>query len=381
MLGCLLAKTDIKSVFCIIPLHPRDLDLLSLEWEGKFYFDRCLPTGCSSSCNIFETFSMAVEWITTAKLQPFAVIRILDDFLFLAPSQDKCHGDLDNFIKLCNEVGVPIADEKTVGPATCLQFSGITLDTINKHARLPKDKLACCQGLLIAFYNKCSVTLKELQSLIGLLNFACSVVLPGHAFLCRMIYLTKGVRKPYHHICLTGQCKEDILLWLNFLTLFNKKSFFLSAKWLTSSNIKLYTDSAGSLGYTAALGKPWFYGHWPDSWKSLNVTILELFPIVLATEIWGDIMHNHCIVFFSDNHAVVDIINKQTSHEPKIMVLVRRLVLNCLKLYKHIPGILNRECDLLSRLQVDKFKLLAPHADVQPSLVPNSLVPQNWKLT
>ena len=72
-------------------------------------------------------------------------------------------------------------------------------------------------------------------------------------------------------------------------------------------------------------------------------------------------MRNHCIVFFSDNYAVVDIINKQTSREPKIMVLVRRLVLNCLKYNilfksKHIPGILNRECDLLSCLEVDKIQ-------------------------
>ena len=46
--GCFLAKTDIKSAFRIILLHPRDFDLLCLEWEGKFYFDRCLPMGCSS---------------------------------------------------------------------------------------------------------------------------------------------------------------------------------------------------------------------------------------------------------------------------------------------------------------------------------------------
>ena len=121
---------------------------------------------------------MALEWIATTKLQASAVIHILDDFLFLTPSRDKCHRDLDNFIKLCNEVGVPIADEKTVGPATCLQFAGITLDTFNIHARLPEDKLARCRGLLTEFYNKRRVTLKELQLLIWLLNFACSVVLP-----------------------------------------------------------------------------------------------------------------------------------------------------------------------------------------------------------
>ena len=167
---------------------------------------------------------------------------------------------------------MPITDEKTVSPVTCLQFAGITLDTINMHARLPEDKLERCRVVLTEFYNKQSVTLKELQSLIGLLNFACSVVLPGCAFLRRMIDLTKGVRKPYHQICLTRQCKEDFSLWLNFLNSFYAKLFFLSANWLISSHIKLYTDSAGSLGYPAVLGRPCFFWHWPDSWKSLNIT-------------------------------------------------------------------------------------------------------------
>ena len=116
--------------------------------------------GCSSSCNIFETFSTALEWIASTKLQASAVIHILGNFLFLAPSQEKHHRDLDNFIKSCNDAGVPIAAEKTVGPATCLHFVGITLDTINMHARLPEDKLERCWGLLTEFYNKRSVTLK-----------------------------------------------------------------------------------------------------------------------------------------------------------------------------------------------------------------------------
>ena len=93
-------------------------------------------------------------------------MHILDD-LFLAPSRDKCHRDLDNFIKLCNEVGVPITDEKTVGPATCLQFARINLDTINMRPCLPEDKLARCCGLLTEFYNKRSVTLKEKSFWVG----------------------------------------------------------------------------------------------------------------------------------------------------------------------------------------------------------------------
>jgi len=96
-------------------------------------------------------------------------------------------------------------------------------------------------------------------------------------------------------------------------------------------------------------------------------------------------MRDQCIVFFSDNHAVVDIINKQTSRERSVMFLVRKLVLNCLKYNilfrsKHVPGILNCECDLLSRLQVEKFKHIAPRADDQPTPVPSNLLPQHWKI-
>ena len=46
--GCLLAKTDIKSAFRIIPIHPNDYPLLGMEWLGRFYYDRCMPMGCSS---------------------------------------------------------------------------------------------------------------------------------------------------------------------------------------------------------------------------------------------------------------------------------------------------------------------------------------------
>ena len=43
--GCFLAKTDIKSAFRIIPVAARDFPFLEMEWQGKFYFDKCLPWG------------------------------------------------------------------------------------------------------------------------------------------------------------------------------------------------------------------------------------------------------------------------------------------------------------------------------------------------
>ena len=384
--GCFLAKTDIKSAFRIIPVSPNDFPLLGMEWQGKFYFDKCLLMGSSLSCNIFETFSTASEWIAMNKLNASAVIYILDDFLFIAPSKEKSQGDLDNFLTSCQRIGIPIASEKTMGPDRALQSAGITLDTELMEVRLPEEKLDKYLSQLNYFCSRKRVTLKELRSLIGLLNFACCVVVPGRAFLRRLIDLTRGVRKPTHHVRLTKESKYDLQVWLNFLRSYNGKSFFLGSRWYTSKTLKLFTDAAGSLGYAAIFGKHWFFGEWPAVWKTFNITILEFFPIVLAIEIWGPLMRNKCIVFFSDNQAVVEIINKQTSKDRSIMVLLRHFVLCTLKYNilfhaKHIAGCINRKSDALSRLQVEKFRLLVPIADPQPTPVPEGLLPNNWHIT
>ena len=384
--GCFMAKTDVKSAFRIVPIHPADYSLLGMKWEHLYYFDRTLPMGLSSSCSIFEAVSTALEWISIHHLGATSVLHILDDFLFIAPTKDQCNRDLANFVSFCDYIGVPLAPEKTVGPDTVLQFAGIILDSIRMEARLPDDKLVKCRQSLSDFLTRRSVCLKELQSLIGLLNFTCLVVVPGRAFLRRLIDLTKGVRKPHHHIRLSKGAKLDIALWLRFLTEFNGKSFFLDDVWETSDTLKLYTDSAGSIGFGAVFGKRWLHGLWPASWKSYNIAVLELFPIVIAIHIWGSLMAAKCVLFFSDNAAVVDVINKQTSKDSMIMVLLRDLVLSCLKhniLFqaRHIPGLINSRADYLSRFQVAKFKELSPEADDFPTPVPENLMPGSWFLT
>ena len=126
---------------------------------------------------------------------------------------------------MCSYLGVPIVQEKTVGPFNMMQFAGITLDSVRQEARLPEDKVRKCQLLLYHFYTRRKVTLRELQSLLGLLNFTCSVAVTGRAFLRRMIDLTKGIQRPHHRIRLTKETKYDVQVWLSFIQNFNGKTF------------------------------------------------------------------------------------------------------------------------------------------------------------
>ena len=113
-----------------------------------------------------------------------------------ASSYHQCCIALRDIISLCNNLGVPIAQGKTVDPQTVLIFAGIELETNTMEARLPNDKITKTKTFLSDFLRRKKVSLKEAQSLIGLLNFTCSVVVPGRAFLRRLIDLSKG----YHII-------------------------------------------------------------------------------------------------------------------------------------------------------------------------------------
>ena len=158
-----------------------------------------------------------------------------------------------------------------------------------------------------------------MQSLIGLLNFACSVV-PGRAFLRRLIDLTKGIRCASHFIRLSGSVKADLRIWRSFLDDFKGRSFFLGDFWSNSVNLNLYTDSAASLGLGAIFAQFWCFGEWPEHWKHINIVILEFYPTVLSVLMWGHLMRNQRIIFFTDNAALVDIINRATSRDVTVMI-------------------------------------------------------------
>ena len=163
---------------------------------------------------------------------------------------------------------------------------------------------------------------------------------------------------------------------------FNGKTMFLDETWLSSPVIHLYTDSAASKGWGAVLGSRWMGGAFPSHWHDLNITFLELVPIVVAISVWGCLLKNHCIIFHTDNEALVAIINKQTSRDPTVMVGVRKLVVACLQhnikfKSKHVPGLENQLSDAISRFQFQRFRALAPHCQQSATAVPVHLQPEN----
>ncbi|MDY6841666.1 MAG: reverse transcriptase domain-containing protein [Pseudomonadota bacterium] len=380
--GAHLVKVDIRSAFRLLPIHPDDFCLMGMQVDGKFFVDKALPFGCSVSCALFEKFSTFLEWCVRTASHSENIIHYLDDFCGGGASGVEAQRILASILKTFEELGVPVAPEKVEGPSTSIKFLGLIVDTIAMEVRLPEDKLSALQAVIASFLNgKNKSTLKELQSLIGSLNFACRAVIPGRAFCRRLIDATRGARKPQHRIRITEAMREDLRVWDSFLKTYNGASFMFEQSWEDNDSLHLYTDAAGSWGFGAFFENSWTSGTWPAHWQdnSPDITFKELFPIAVAVEIWGEKFSNKKVMFHCDNLAVVHVINKQTCRSQPSMHLVRSLVLSCLNhniLFraKHIPGHKNCVADALSRFQWAKFRSLVPEADEHATAVPQSLL-------
>ena len=138
--------------------------------------------------------------------------------------------------------------KKCEGPTTRIIFLGIELDSIEMSARLPAEKLTELIDLR-EWRSKKSYKPKEVQSLVGKLNHACSVIPCGRTFLRRLIDLLKGAQRFRPFLRLNKQCQLDIAWWQEFLPSWDGVYFFDLPNWAPSPDISLSSDAAGSLGF------------------------------------------------------------------------------------------------------------------------------------
>jgi len=381
--GCLLGKSDIKSAFRLLPVAPKDFDQLGFCFQGKFYFDKCLPFGCSISPATFEKFSTFLEFAVRKRSEVGGILHYLDDFFFGgAKGSNHCSEIMFHFTECMSDLGVPIAEEKTEGPKTIIVFLGLEINSESLTIRIPDQKVTEIIKKISDIMQKSKSTLHEVQSLIGSLQFACRAIVPGRPFIRRLINAIRGLTRPRHYLRINKSIRNDLLMWLQFFQKFNRISVFHDRFWLTNTEAELFSDSAASVGFGVYFRGSWTHARWPNEWHesglTANICLLEFFPLLVAIHIWGQELRNKKIIFYSDNVAVVQAVNSMTSKSEDMMVLLRSFTLQCLHFNllakaAHIPGSNNCITDSLSRFQMERFRKLAPQAKGEPEPVPQHL--------
>lgn len=62
-----LRKMDVKSAFKLLPVNPSDHQLLGFILNNAYYYEMCLPMGCSISCALWKKFAHFIQWVVKEK--------------------------------------------------------------------------------------------------------------------------------------------------------------------------------------------------------------------------------------------------------------------------------------------------------------------------
>jgi hypothetical protein len=237
---CIIVKRDIRDAFRNVPVAVECQWLLGFGWKGKYYKERCLPFGLSSSPFLFNLFVEAIHWMIVSYLNWLNLRHYLDDFIGVFSSRN----DFDpvTFDLLMSVLGVPIKSSKNL-EGTIVPVFGIEVDINVFTARLPADKLArAIESTRLALLEN-SINLLEMQSLVGFLTFCSRAVRLGRVFMRRLWdFVAYGFPKASRTIKrrIPRWARDDLEWWNRLLSQYNGVLFFDETN---RHIIRLYTDA------------------------------------------------------------------------------------------------------------------------------------------
>ena len=392
------SKTDLVSAFRVLPILSQHRYLLISKAEDPgtgltYYFvEKCLSFGTSISCSHFQKFSNALRHILQVKTGlHYHCSNYLDDFLFYHVRRTVCNHLVSTFHSICDIIGVPWSIEKTEWASAVMVFLGILLNGNYHVLCVPEEKRLRVLSLLESFINKDKATIKQMQSLAGLLNFICKAVTPGRTFTRRMylkftggtIIKRDGTKlKDHHHVRIDGEFKNDCRVWQLFLNtpLSVSRPFIDYSETRIATKLNYNSDASANpnLGFGVIFGKEWVASSWNKEFVLRNkpsIEYLELYASCVGIYTWGHQLTDTRVVLFCDNRSVCDMLNNDCVSKCKnCMYLLRLITLKNLLQNRrifadHVKGKWNIQSDALSHGQWKRFYHHSP-TDVSKHSLP-----------
>lgn len=181
------AHMDIASTFHNLPIYKDDLSVLAVTLQNKIYINSAVTFGSHSSCQLFEKFATLLNWILNNHALRNTSSHYLDDFFLIKCSEERLLALMSIFSKTCEQIGIPLAHEKTLGPAQQIDYLGLRLDLINQTIGIPGEKLTKASLHIEKLWKQAechsNATVQEIQKPAGLLQFLCKAVPAGRPFL------------------------------------------------------------------------------------------------------------------------------------------------------------------------------------------------------
>lgn len=348
--GCALFKRDLRRAYRQLPVDPGDIHVLGYKWDGNMYFDTTLPMGLKSSAYFCQRVTNMIRHILEKK--QVDCVNYLDDFGG-ADAWATAQTSTNTMDEVIDRSGLEKSAAKDVDPTCIMIFLGILFNTLTLTLSIGHDRLQEIGALIQVWMKKSKCSRRELQSLLGKLQFVAACVRPGRVFTMRLLTLLRATPKS-GSIDIPQDTKADLMWWRDFLVCYNGVSMMPQSVWSQPDEI-LATDACldGCGGWFEGA---FFHASFPQSLKQLKLHInaLELLTIMVALKLWAKFLHGKQITVLCDNIASVIVLNKGGTRDAFQGSCLREIAyLAATSDFtirgRHIPGQDNRIPDLLSR--------------------------------
>ena len=348
-----LYKEDLDRAFRQLWTDPGSIPLQGFKWRSKYYFDLVLVMGCQIAPYICQRVTNMIAYVQA--LMGYFLLNYADD-LIRAEYQDaveKAHKALKNLLR---DIGIEQSLKKSVPPTQVIEFTGNLFNTIDFTIGITPQRKISIMRELECWHHKRFCTCKQLESLIGKLQFLNNCVKPGRVFVSRLLNALKGMdRSRWYEV--SEQMRQDIRWWYLFVPGFKGTCVM----WLLDT-VVIDQEMAMDTCMRAAGGvcgneifktkfPPWIC---EDKSHKIHIAHLELWSVIIAVKLGGEKLKGKIVRIRTDNESVANVINSRRANDIMLQKQLRELlwwssIYQCKILVVHLMGRLNKLPDLLSR--------------------------------
>lgn len=345
-----LIKIDISQAYFHVPIAQSHQPFLCVSYQGEILQMTCLPFGLSSAPRLFAGITC---WVAeTLRRRGCRVLVYLDDFLLAHQDRTLLSRQAAEAVELLGSLGWQVNFQKSViDPTQSVEYLGILWNTFLNQMSLTKKKEGTITHLIEVMRFQRVCRLRQLQRLLGLLNFACFVVPRGRLH-CRHLQRfsrlfrgdTQRVRE-IPHLALVA-----MEWWLGAI-----KEATVQLR-LPPINHFLSTD-ASDIGWGAHLDQMTLAGTWNRKQKSWHSNKKEMFAVLSALRAQGRTLENSHVLLQTDNRTLIAYIRKEGGTKSigllnltfGLLAIVDQW--NITLSAQYLPGRFNTIADRLSRRQ------------------------------
>ena len=377
--GAFLYKTDLARGYRQLRVDPGDWPLLGFKHLGKYYVDICPPFGLRTSALCMQRTTEAISWMHGQ--QGFISRPYLDDFGGAEPHRKRAEEALNALQIIMRELGVVEAINKICRPAQQMVWLGLLYDTLEMTITIPPEKLQEIMQELHTWEGKVRATQREMQRLLGLLQFVAGVSPPTRVFTNRMLENMREMPKRGSESLSLG-FKKDLKFFLDVLPEYNGVKVVDKEQIQCQDQLELDASLEGCGAWT---GESYYAERFP-LWlreEQHPIAHLELLNVVVAVKVWGDKWRGHRVAIITDNMNTCLAVQSGRSRDPFMHQCVRELFVLKVRFdiemhIRHQPGKELVRADALSRMCVDRKRDEWVKNDVQLRGARRMVVPENY---